>query len=137
MDKWLPVIVQFAIVIVSAFSGWYLLRGQKAKLRADSESVMVETATGLVATLRKELDEAKGEIISLRVESKNSRVEVDFLRKELASLRLSTETEISRLKIELDKMRKRIAVLVKGIGVLTDQIKSLGHEPAWVDKADR
>lgn len=150
MDKWLPIIVQLAIVIVSAAGGWYLLRDQKGKLRAESEGVIVNTAKGLVGTLREELDRANEKITALEtesdnaqkkfttleVESKANKAETDFLRKEISVLKLSTDTEISGLKAEQGKMQKRIAFLTKGIGILTEQIRNLGHEPAWVDNRE-
>jgi len=127
MDKWLPTIIQLVIVIVSAAGGWYLLKDQKGKLKADSENVLVGTAKSLVGTLREELDRANEKITTLEAAVKTNQAETDFLRKELSTLKLKTDTELA-------KMRKRIAELVKGIGILTDQIRSLGHEPAWEDK---
>ena len=127
MDKWLPSIVSLIIALVGFGGSLLLVRGQRKKLQADSEGIMVNTARGLVTDLHKELDETKAEIVILKAALKINQAEVDFLRQELSQLKLKTDEE-------MEKLRKLIVTLRNGIKILTDQIRNLGHEPAWTDK---
>jgi chromosome segregation ATPase len=114
----LTLIVQIIVVIVTAGSGWFLLRRQRAKMDVE----MTDTA---VSTVQKVLEE-------LRTELARSEERIAKLEKKVGILTQEKEA----MRAELQALRRQIATLRRGVTMLTEQIKQLGHEPVWTGEEE-
>lgn len=120
-----PIVAQVLIAAVTFGSGWFLLRSQRRKIDAEVQDTTVSTMRMVIVEVRNELDRARKRIDELERCQTTLERQVHML---------SEEKE--RQEIEIVKMRKRVLVLARGVGRLTDQIRDLGHEPVWTDAGE-
>ena len=115
MENWLPVLVQIIVVIITSGGGWALLSEQRKKLHAETQDVAIDAMHKVNDELRDELERSRCRIRALEAAQKEGDVRIDNLEFVLATV------------------QRRLLALSVGVRLLTEQIRSLGHEPVWKD----
>jgi len=115
MENWFPILVQIIVVIITSSGGWALLSDQRRKLRIETQDVAVNAMHKVNDELRDELERARCRIHALEAAQEEG------------------ESRIGNLEATLAIVQKRLMVLSVGVRLLTEQIRSLGHEPVWKD----
>lgn len=118
MENWLPVLVQIIVVVITSGGGWALLSEQRKKLRVETQDVAVDAMHKVNDELRDELERSRCRIHVLETAQKEG------------------DARIDNLETMLTIVQRRLLALSVGVRLLTEQIRSLGHEPVWKDKEE-
>lgn len=160
LETW-QIILSAAGLVLSSSVLTVLLNGllMKRKVKAETNGIGADTGAKVVASASAATDEWQNLYSEQKVQTTGLRAEISDLRKEVIELRKVVETmvqakltnegivavakelarqeaatlteQVSKLQYEVDKQGKVQAELVRGISILTDQLRQHEIEPKW------
>ncbi len=122
------------VALVMSVGGWFLLSRQRAKLQAEirkTDANTVATITGAAKTVIEKL-EASVERLERKVEKLEQEDREKTTTIEAQEHRIDAlEGEVKLVKRRMREVSDLNVELLKGSGLLSEQIRSFGEEPIW------
>jgi len=126
VPDWLPPAAAVVLVaLVGNIGGWFLLRSQLNKNRANAAGTLTDSAVKMLQEYRQRQDELEADVRELRAEMGDIRLQVKRLERENAELRL-----------RIVGLERENAELRYGITRLTAQLHAQDIKPVWEPGGD-